>query len=96
MRIEAKIEMRDEKAFEFSVKWLAAEVLQLALKDLADVKKITAHNTARLWLKEESYSPFGFRWCLSQCEVNPNYIRSMIKEIEAGKKFFEIKRRLKR
>ncbi|MFH2030418.1 MAG: hypothetical protein ABIJ40_07270 [Bacteroidota bacterium] len=88
--------MRDEKAFEFSVKWLAAEVLQLALKDLADVKKITVHNTARLWLKDESYSPFGFRWCLSQCEINPNYIRGMIKEIEAGKKFFEIKRRLKR
>jgi len=49
-------------------------------------------DSALTWIEANSSECMGFKWCLDYSEINPNFIRRMIKEIiEGGKTFGEVR-----
>ena len=56
-------------------KWLAAETIVEALRDL---RYTDTRNAELVWFGRRSMTPFGYGWCLDVCGVNPNLIRQKI------------------
>jgi len=77
---------------DFGVRWIAAEMLALALQDLSSFSHDRKAD-AREWIKKDSGETFGFKWCIATSGVSGNLIRTMVNKIEnEGKTFLQLKR----
>ena len=81
---------------ELGLKRMAAEMIYLALLDIANKDKLQSlmkhdstnrelrYLSAKSWIEENSTDTFGFRWCMSTCEINPVFVRKAISKLKAG------------
>jgi len=77
--------------YEFSAKWLCAEMIASALSDLSATNK-KVKTDALNWINENSGEVMGFRYCISVAGISPNLIQDYIaKIIELEIPFSELK-----
>lgn len=79
---------QSEHEYDFGVKWLAAEMLALGLRDLGGQDRLRRIDADK-WMREDSSEPMGFKWCISTCGVSGNLIRSYVHKIIYEGKTFE-------
>lgn len=80
---------------------LVLAVIDRALRDLEIIPYTNRRRVGKVrkealwWFEDDSYVPWSFLWCCDVGDVNPNYIRRLMKVFENGDPY-GFKRRVKR
>ena len=65
-------------SYDLNIKNLAIDIIAQALKDV----QTEIYKTETLaWFDRRDVSAMGYGWCLGQSQLNPNMIRTRIKEL---------------
>ncbi len=72
------------------IKYLASEMIELALKDL-EVPETTNFFDAKRWVEANSRKFGGYCWCIGKAEINPNIVRKAINILLGGGTLRDVK-----